>query len=48
VHILARHGRTITQADWVKEVKRVTITGSGNVVATIRTSNGRPVMHPSP
>jgi len=23
VHLLARHGRTITQADWVKEVKRV-------------------------
>ena len=23
VHILARHGRTITQADWVKELKRV-------------------------
>jgi putative transposase len=23
VHLLARHGRTITQADWVKELKRV-------------------------
>lgn len=23
VHILARFGRTITQADWVKELKRV-------------------------
>lgn len=23
VHILARHARTITQADWVKELKRV-------------------------
>ncbi|CAN5289738.1 hypothetical protein BH23VER1_BH23VER1_05220 [soil metagenome] len=22
VHILARHGRTISQADWVKELKR--------------------------
>jgi REP element-mobilizing transposase RayT len=22
VHLLARHGRTITQADWVKELKR--------------------------
>jgi REP element-mobilizing transposase RayT len=22
VHILARHGRTISQADWVKEIKR--------------------------
>jgi len=23
VHLLARHGRSITQADWVKELKRV-------------------------
>jgi len=23
VHLLAQHGRTITQADWVKELKRV-------------------------
>ena len=24
VHLLARFGRTVTQADWVKELKRVT------------------------
>jgi len=24
VHLLARFGRTVTQADWVKEMKRVT------------------------
>ena len=27
VHLLARFGRTITQAEWVKELKRVPISG---------------------
>jgi REP element-mobilizing transposase RayT len=43
VHILARFGRTITQADWVKELKRVSnlwLKGQGRVFADFQWQGG--------
>ena len=43
VHLLARHGRTITQADWVKELKRVSndwFKQQGSAYADFQWQNG--------
>jgi len=40
VHILGRFGRTITQAEWVKELKRVSKSGLSSTIPFV-ISNGR-------